>query len=41
LVEEREEKEQKILLVETTRGIDEKKTADDVLEILEKKRKKA
>ncbi len=40
LVEAMEEQEHEILVVDTTRGIDAKKTADDVLEILEKKKKR-
>lgn len=40
LVEAMEEQEHVILVVDTTHGIDVKKTTDDVLEILEKKKKK-
>ncbi len=40
LVEAMEEQEHEILVVDTTNGIDIKKTAEDTMEILEKKAKK-
>ena len=39
LVEAMEEQEHDVLVVDTTNGINGKKTADDVIEILEKKKK--